>query len=71
MQAVKVFCHSGYTYPQEPRRFIWQGTQYEITGVISESRSPQTREFLVKCGEEFIFKLYYQEETDSWFIEEQ
>ncbi len=66
MEEVKVSCYSGHTYAQEPRSFLWQGTEYEVAEVEKAWQEPAERCFLVRTGDNKSFKLCYNESNKRW-----
>ncbi len=63
-----VECHSGYTYPDRPVAFTWQGRCYEIETVEAEWRSPEGKYFHVRTQGGLVFDLLYRELYDGWQI---
>ena len=64
-----VECHSGYTYAQEPRAFIWQGQRHTVTCVERHWRTPAGPVFRVRTTNGCRFTLAYDEANDSWDIQ--
>lgn len=62
----RVKCHSGYTYPEEPRSFVWQQHEVGITTVEKAWREPGKRLFRVVTEDGRLFELSYDESADDW-----
>lgn len=63
---VKVFCYSGYTGDETPRRFeIWKH-DIEVKEVIDKWLAPEHRYFKVRGDDGNIYILRYDVGTDSW-----
>jgi hypothetical protein len=67
-QPEAVECHAGYTYPQYPVAFRWQGERLTVQSVIKDWRSPPGRTFRVEASDGRIFTLTYLEKEDDWEI---
>lgn len=67
---VKVKCHSGYIYADEPRSFIWQETELRIKSVEKAWQEPGKRLFRVVTEDGRLFELCYSEQTDRWSVVE-
>jgi hypothetical protein len=63
---VKVKCHSGYLYAEEPRSFVWQGKELPIKSIENAWQEPSKRLFRVITQEGRLFELCYNEATDRW-----
>ena len=70
MENLKVNCYSGHTYAQEPRDFHWQDTDYEVAEIVNNWREPGIICFLVRTGDNKLFKLCYNEIPKDWSIME-
>ena len=66
----RVECYAGYTYPQRPVAFWWQGRRLEVTTVRSEARLPSGRRFLVETANEQVFEINYNQIQDTWTVRE-
>jgi hypothetical protein len=63
---VKVKCHSGYLYAEEPRSFVWQGKELGIKSIENAWQEPSKRLFRVITQDGRLFELCYNEATDRW-----
>ena len=64
-----VECYAGSSYPERPRAFLWQGTRYLVSEVITRRREPDGVGFLVCCTpDEIVFDLFYLIKSDQWLI---
>ena len=68
MDNVKVSCYSGHTYAEEPRSFLWEGTEYEIVDIEKTWQEPEKRLFQVRTKDNKLFQLCYNETEDQWSI---
>jgi len=64
---IKVECHSGYIYAEEPRSFIWQEKKLRIKSVEKAWQEPGRRIFRVVTEDGKLFELCYNEKTDRWY----
>jgi hypothetical protein len=64
---VSVKCYSGYLYAEEPRSFVWQGSELKVESVQAAWREPGKRLFKVVTLDGRLFELCYNEATDHWF----
>lgn len=62
----RVKCHSGYTYADEPRSFIWQEKELGIKSVENAWREPGKRLFRVITEDGKLFVLCYNEQAERW-----
>jgi hypothetical protein len=67
---IKVKCHSGYIYAEEPRSFIWQEQELGIKSIEKAWLEPSKRLFKVVTEDGKLFELCYNEATDQWFAVE-
>jgi hypothetical protein len=63
---VDVHCHSGYIYAEEPRSFVWQGTELRVESIQSAWREPGKRLFRVATEGGKPFELCYNEADERW-----
>jgi len=63
---MKVKCHSGYIYADEPRSFIWQETELRIRSVEKAWQEPGRRIFRVVAEDGKPFELCYNGQADRW-----
>ena len=68
MQDTVVECHSGYTYAERPRAFLWEGRRHVVVAIESEGRTPAGRRFVVRTSDGDIFELVYVEREDLWEV---
>ena len=61
-----VRCYSGYLYAEEPRSFVWQGSELQIESVEDAWQEPGKRLFKVVSRDGTLFELCYNETTDRW-----
>ncbi|MBG0770651.1 MAG: hypothetical protein H0S82_03030 [Anaerolineaceae bacterium] len=65
----RVECYAGASYPEEPRRVIWQEKTYLVSEIIERQRHPDSLTFLVRCSpEDALFELTYTIESETWQI---
>jgi len=64
----KVQCHSGHTYAQEPRAFVWEGERLVVDEVMARWRLPAGPTFRVRAAAGQVFDLHYAEAEDQWHI---
>jgi hypothetical protein len=67
---IKVKCHSGYIYADEPRSFIWQEEELRVKSVEKAWQEPGIRIFRVVTEDGKLFELCYNEQTDRWYAVE-
>ncbi len=60
-----VECLSDFTYPMRPIALTWQGRRLEISGTLSEWRTPAARHFRVSTADGLNFELIYNESPDA------
>ncbi len=65
-QLTKVKCYSGYTYPQEPKSFLWQGEEYKVFSIEKEWQEPGRKFFKIRTKDERVFELCYNQIEDQW-----
>jgi len=63
-----VECYSGYTYPDQPRAFYWQGLRQYVAQVVARWRAPDSCSFRVVTQDGTPFMLSYNEVQDNWRI---
>jgi len=63
---VSVKCYSGYLYAEEPRSFVWQGSELEVESVQAARQEPSKRLFRVVTHDNRLFELCYNEATHRW-----
>ena len=68
MNNLKVSCYSGHTYAEEPRSFLWQGTEYEVEKIEKAWREPGERHFQVRTRDNKLFQLCYNETKEQWSL---
>lgn len=68
MNSAEVECFSSSTYAKHPLAFNWQGNRWIVEQIVSESRSPDGKLFLVKTQQDRVFELFYNEYHDSWKV---
>jgi len=64
-----VECRSDWAYAQRPTAFTWLGERREIRSIVTETRTPEGKHFLVITDEDEHFELLYQENLDQWTIQ--
>jgi hypothetical protein len=64
-----VECHSGYTYPQEPRAVIWEGCRHRVERIDRRWRTPEGPGFRVKAEAGIWFDVHYHEFEDHWSVQ--
>jgi hypothetical protein len=67
---VKVECHSGFTYAERPVAVEMDGKRLEIIEIISQSRTPMGRKFIVRFKDGTEVELDYDDNKDEWEIRE-
>ena len=70
MTNLKVNCHSGHTYAEAPRSFLWEGVEYEVKEIEKEWLEPGERHFQVHTDDNKLFQLCYNEAEGQWSIME-
>jgi hypothetical protein len=63
-----VECHSGHTYAQRPRAFIWDDERLEIEAITAEWQTPENKHFRVITKHGQTFELVYDFAGDKWKI---
>jgi hypothetical protein len=63
---IKVNCHSGYIYAEEPRSLVWQEKKLGIKSVEKAWQEPGKRLFRVVTEDGKLFELCYNEADDHW-----
>ena len=66
----QVECYSGYAYGERPRAFTWHGQHLEIIRILDRWRLPGEKRFRVCTLGEQEFELAYNEQNDTWSIQE-
>ena len=64
---IKVNCHSGYTYAQQPLSFFWNDHIHDIESIESTWIEPGERHFRVRTHDK-LFELCYYELQDAWSV---
>ena len=72
--AIKVTSYSGYKAEQEPRFLEIGGRKYEVRAIEKtwcEEGFDRRRKryFLVKADDGNLYRIYYDEEMQEWFLE--
>lgn len=65
---LQVRCYAGYSYPERPVAFVWQGRPYEIEQILHRRRDPGGLHFRVRTREGEQFELSYQPVQDRWSL---
>ena len=68
MNNLVVRCYSGHTYAEEPRSFVWEGVEYEVSAIEKAWLEPGERHFQVRTGDNKLFQLCYNETDNRWSI---
>ena len=63
-----VECYAGYSYPERPRAFLWEGERMAVEEVERSWRTPAGPVFCVRTAGGRRFTLAYDEAADSWDI---
>jgi hypothetical protein len=63
-----VECYSGYTYPERPKAFHWQGERLEITQILRSWQAPCGICFLALTTGDQTFELCYDESSLLWSL---
>ena len=63
-----VTCHSGYTYPEYPTSFDWEGRSLKVDRIIAEWQSPGEKHFKVLVDDNQVFDLIYRLNDGNWII---
>jgi hypothetical protein len=63
-----VECHSGHTYAERPRAFIWDDARLEIEALMAEWQTPLDKRFRVIANNGQTFELVYIFASDQWQI---
>ena len=61
--------YAGYTNPERPRAFKWQGERFEVAEILSRGRLPGGQWFRVRTSGGEIFDLTYSTAADAWHIQ--
>lgn len=70
--AATVRCYAGYTYPERPQSFDWQGRTYDVARLISTRRILETGSgallttFSVVTADGQRFRLTYDDKREQW-----
>jgi hypothetical protein len=65
-----VLCYSGNEYAERPTALRWQGQRLEITTLLAIWRTPEGKAFRVVTQDNQEFELFYDEQSDTWFIQQ-
>ena len=68
MENLEVNCYSGHSYAERPCSFRWEGVAYEITEIEKSWLEPDERHFLVRTGDNKLFKLCYNTIREGWSL---
>jgi hypothetical protein len=66
--AAEVTCHSGHAYAERPVRFKYGGSEYHVSRIVHQTRSPEGRQFLVRTTSGPRFTITYLEPQDQWQV---
>ncbi len=70
---IKVKAYSGYRIEERPMSFFLEGKEYQVKEVLrtthEERAGRRIRGFKVLTEEGDIYKLYYAEGEDQWYLE--
>lgn len=72
---IQVSTYSGYKADERPLRFVFKGKTHTIKQIINQTYEEIPGKWLrrvydTKTDEGLIFKLFYEENQDRWFLEE-
>jgi hypothetical protein len=65
-----VKCYSGHTYAEEPRSFVFEDVEHEVVEIQRAWQEPGERRFLVRTGDNKLFRLCYNDVKESWTVTE-
>jgi hypothetical protein len=71
---IKVECHAGFKADEYPKRFIWDGVDFEIVEIIDRwyeaygKPGSTINYFKVKTSLKGTFMLKHETERDRWFL---
>ena len=64
----QVKARAGYTYPEEPYAFTWEGLERRVARVEREWREPGRKVYVVRDTANRQFLLAYSESDSSWQV---
>jgi hypothetical protein len=67
LDAVQVY--SSFTYAVEPRSFCAGGKVHQVDVIDRVFRTPGQIHFQVRCDDDRLIDLVYEEANDRWFFE--
>jgi hypothetical protein len=65
----EVECTASASYPGDPRAVYWEGSRLEIERTHAQWRMPGRICFRVEIKDGRIFEMYYEEDTQRWYVE--
>ena len=68
MDKLKVNCHSGQTYAERPKSFLWEGIEYEVEEIERTWQEPGEKHFRVRTKDSKLFQLCYNETEKEWSL---
>lgn len=66
MNATRVRCYAGASYPERPVAFEWEGGWLGVAEVLWQARTPEGLVFRVLVGNDQRYELAWVETDDSW-----
>lgn len=72
---IQVSTYSGYKADERPLEFTFKEKRHKIKEILSQayeeiSGKGLRKRYAIKTDEGLIFKLFYEENQDRWFLEE-
>ena len=64
-----VFCYAGFSYPERPLAFEWQGQRFEVAQVVTTWQTPSGKTFYVRTSGEDLFSLEYDQGEERWLVQ--
>ena len=62
----QVATYSGHRLHERPLRFLWEEQWLEVREILEQGYSPGSLFFKVVAVDGRVYRLQYQEGTDSW-----
>jgi len=67
-KSAKVECYSGSRAEEYPLRFYHEGRQIEVSRIIKQWQTPNSRWFKILGDNGFNYTLVYEQPADKWQI---
>jgi hypothetical protein len=67
----QVECHSGFTYADRPRTFVWEGERAFVDVITAEWQTPEHKHFVVRSKKNQLFELIFEFASQNWKVLQQ